>query len=173
MNDYWDYLEHWSLGKEAKEHKYYARIQTGTKNGQNVYRYFYKKADYDAYVHSGKKRLTGEHGTEKHPNGRIASYAMEEYTDKDGKLQTRKKYVTREVADQMRNAEYRREKAASETDKEKKTRMKAAQKRYNKKMSATRRKRAVQKGAQKVAKLLGRQLDFKKKSDKKQTKTRW
>ena len=45
-----------------------------------------------------------------------------------------------------------------ETDKEKKARMKAAKKRYNKKMSAARRKRAVQKGAQRVARLLERKL---------------
>lgn len=165
-NDWWGYLQHgWfrnsRKGSEKKDHKYYARIQTGIRNGQNVYRYFYSKEDYAAYIHSGKKRLTGERGSEKHPNGRIANYAMEEYTDKEGKLQTRKKYVTSDVADQLRDAEYRREKAANETDKEKKTRMKDAKKRYNKKMSATRRKRAVQKGAQKVAKLLGKQLDFK------------
>lgn len=36
--------------------------------------------------------------------------------------------------------------------------MKAAKKRYNKKMSAARRKRAVQKGAQRVALLLKRKL---------------
>ena len=41
---------------------------------------------------------------------------------------------------------------------EKKARMKAAKKRYNKKMSAARRKRAVQKGAQRVARLLERKL---------------
>lgn len=46
----------------------------------------------------------------------------------------------------------------AETSKEKKARMKAAKKRYNKKMSAARRKRAVQKGAQRVARLLGRKL---------------
>ena len=154
MNDYWDYLSHWALGKEAKEHKYYARISTGVKNGKNTYRYFYKKADWDAYVHSGKKRLTGEYGSEKHPNGRTANYAMEEYTDRDGRLQTRKKYVTREEADKLRDAQYRKERAARETDKEKKTRMKAAKKRYNKKMSATRRKRAVQKGREIVTRLL-------------------
>lgn len=50
------------------------------------------------------------------------------------------------------------QRAEAETDKEKKARMKAAKKRYNKKMSAARRKRAVQKGAQRVARLLERKL---------------
>lgn len=49
-----------------------------------------------------------------------------------------------------------KKRAEAETDKEKKARMKAAKKRYNKKMSAARRKRAVQKGAQRVARLLGK-----------------
>lgn len=46
MNDWWDYLEHGWFGKngqkgsEKKNHKYYARIPTGTKDGHNVYRYF-------------------------------------------------------------------------------------------------------------------------------------
>ena len=75
MNDYWDYLEHGWLGKngqkgsEKKNHKYYARVPTGTKDGHNVYRYFYSKEDYAAYIRSGKKKLTGEYGMEKHPNG--------------------------------------------------------------------------------------------------------
>lgn len=125
QNDWWGYLQHgWfgnsRKGSEKKEHKYYARIQTGSKNGQNVYRYFYSKENYAAYIHSGKKKLTGEYGREKHPNGRTANYAMEQYTDKDGKLQTQKKYVTRDVADKLRDAEYRREKAANETRKAKK-----------------------------------------------------
>ena len=51
-----------------------------------------------------------------------------------------------------------KKRAEAETDKEKKARMKAAKKRYNKKMSAARRKRAVQKGAQRVARLLERKL---------------
>ena len=158
-NDWWGYLQHGWLGKsrkgsEKKDHKYYARIQTGSRNGQNVYRYFYSKEDYAAYIHSGKKRLTGEHGSEKHPNGRIANYAMEEYTDKEGKLQTRKKYMTRDVTDQLRDAEYRREKAANETDKEKKTRMKAAKKRYNAKTRVSRMKHRLEKGRMTVERLL-------------------
>ena len=58
-----------------------------------------------------------------------------------------------------------------ETPKEKKKRMKQARKRYNKKMSTTRRKIAVQKGMQTVARLMGKQMDFKKKpSDKTEKK---
>ena len=158
-NDWWNYLAHgWfgnsRKGSEKKEHKYYARIQTGSKNGQNVYRYFYSKEDYAAYIHSGKKRLTGERGMEKHPNGRIANYAMEEYTDKDGKLQTRKKYVTSDVAGKLRDAEYRRAKAANETDKEKKKRMKAAKKRYDAKTRTSRMKHRLEKGRMTVERLL-------------------
>ncbi len=146
MNDYWNYLEHGLKGKERKSHKYYARVPTGTKDGHNVYRYFYSKEDYAAYIRSGKKKLTGEYGKEKHPNGRIAWTATEQYTDKDGKLQTRKKYVSAETSAKLRDDKYRKEKALNETPKEKKEQMKEAKKRYNKKMAATRRKRAVQKG---------------------------
>ena len=58
----------------------------------------------------------------------------------------------------LRDNMYRKKRAEAETNKEKKARMKAAKKRYNKKMSAARRKRAVQKGARRVAKMLGRKL---------------
>lgn len=122
MNDWWDYLEHGWFGKngqkgsEKKNHKYYARIPTGTK---------------------------------------------------DGKLQTRKKYVSAETASKLRDDKYRKEEALNETPKEKKERMKKAKKRYNKKMAATRRKRAVQKGFQTVSRLLGKQMDFKKKPNNK------
>lgn len=168
MNDWWDYLEHgWfgssRKGSEKKEHRYYMRVQTGTKNGQNVYRYFYSKEDYAAYVRSGKKKLTGEYGRETHPNGRTAWTATEQYTDKDGKLQTRKTYVSANTAAKLRDDKYRREKATDETPTEKKKRMKEVKKRYNKKMSATRRKRAVQKGFQTVSRLLGKQMAFKEK----------
>lgn len=160
MNDWWDYLEHgiWGNQKGSKKenHKYYMRVRTGAKNGQNVYRYFYSKADYEAYIRSGKKKLTGEYGSEKHPNGRTAWTATEQYTDKDGKLQTRKTYVSAETAAKLRDDKYRREKAANETPDEKKKRMKEAKKRYNKKTSATRRKRAVQKGLLTVKRLLKR-----------------
>lgn len=165
MNDYWNYLEHGLKGKERKSHKYYARVPTGTKDGHNVYRYFYSKEDYAAYIRSGKKKLTGEYGKEKHPNGRIAWTATEQYTDKDGKLQTRKKYVSAETSAKLRDDKYRKEKALNETPKEKKEQMKEAKKRYNKKMAATRRKRAVQKGFQTVSRLLGKQMDFKKKAE--------
>lgn len=119
MNDYWNYLEHGLKGKERKSHKYYARVPTGTKDGHNVYRYFYSKEDYAAYIRSGKKKLTGEYGKEKHPNGRIAWTATEQYTDKDGKLQTRKKYVSAETSAKLRDDKYRKEKALNETPKRK------------------------------------------------------
>lgn len=175
MNDWWDYLAHGrggnSLkGSEKENHKYYMRIQTGTKNGKNVYRYFYSKEDYQAYVQNGKKKLTGEYGAEKHPNGRTAWTATEQYTDKDGKLQTRKTYVNAETATKLRDDKYRKEKAMNETPEEKEKRMKEAKKRYNKKMSTTRRKRAVQKGMQTVSRLLGKQMDFKDKPKDKSEK---
>lgn len=84
--------------------------------------------------------------------------ATEEYEDKDGKLKLRKKYISGDEVTRLRDNMYRKKRAEAETDKEKKARMKAAKKRYNKKMSAARRKLAVQKGAQRVAKLLGRKL---------------
>ena len=163
MNDWWEYLAHGLAGSEKDGHRYYMRIRTGSRNGKNVYRYFYTKDEYAAYVHSGQKRLTGEYGSEKHPNGRTAHYAMEQYMDENGKFQTRKKYVTREEADKLRNNAYRKEKALNETPKEKEKRMKEAKKRYKKKTSAARRKRAVQKGLQTVSRLMGRQLDYHKK----------
>lgn len=110
-----------------------------------------------------RKKLTGEYGKEKHPNGRIALTATEQYTDKDGKLQTHKKYVSAETASKLRDDKYRKENALNETPKEKKERMKEAKKRYNKKMAATRRKRAVQKGLQTVARLLGHPTSLQKK----------
>lgn len=56
--------------------------------------------------------------------------------------------------------------------KEKKKRMKQAKKRYNKKMSATRSKIAVKKGMLTIARLMGKQMDFKKKpSDKTEKKS--
>lgn len=84
--------------------------------------------------------------------------ATEEYEDKDGKLKLRKKYISGDEVTRLRNNMYRKKRAEAETGKEKKARMKAAKKRFNKKMSAARRKRAVQKGAQRVARLLGRKL---------------
>lgn len=78
-------------------------------------------------------------------------------------MQTRKKYVSAETAAKLRDDKYRNEKALNETPKEKKERMKDAKKRYNKKMAATRRKRAVQKGLQTVARLLGHPTSLRKK----------
>lgn len=175
-NDWWDYIEHgWfgssRKGSEKKEHRYYMRVSAGTKNGKNVYRYFYSKADYEAYIRSGKKKLTGAYRLEHHPNGRTAHVATEQYVDTDGQTKLRKKYISAEEADKLRDDKYRRERALKETPDEKKKRMKQARKRYNKKMSATRRKIAVQKGMQTVTRLFGKQMDFKKKpSDKTEKK---
>ena len=170
--DYWKFMEHGLFGKGSarKNHKYYQRVEVGTdRNGNTEYYYFYSKEAYDNYRRSraisrgedpdrkptraqqkewdkqkalnGKARLTGAYRRERHPNGRGAWVATEEYEE------------TR-----LRNNMYRKKRAEAETGKEKKARMKAAKKRYNKKMSAARRKRAVQKGAQRVARLLGRKL---------------
>lgn len=174
-------------GSARKNHKYYQRIEVGTdRNGNTEYYYFYSKEAYDNYRRSraigrgedpekkqtraqqkewtkqkllnGKARLTGAYRRERHPNGRGALVATEEYEDKDGKLKLRKKYISGDDMTRLRDNMYRKKRAEAETSKEKKARMKAAKKRYNKKMSAARRKRAVQKGAQRVAKLLGRKL---------------
>lgn len=175
-NDWWDYIEHGWFGSSQKDsakgnHKYYMRVSAGTKNGKNIYRYFYSKADYEAYIRSGKKKLTGAYRLEHHPNGRTAHVATEQYDDMDGQTKLRKKYISAEEADKLLDDKYRRERALKETPKEKKKRMKQAKKRYNKKMSATRRKIAVQKGMQTVARFMGKQMDFKKKpSDKTEKK---
>lgn len=174
-------------GSARKNHKYYQRVEVGTdRNGNTEYYYFYSKEAYDNYRRSraisrgedtdrkptraqqkewdkqktlnGKARLTGAYRRERHPNGRGAWGATEEYEDTDGKLKLRRKYISGDEATRLRNNMYRKKRAEAETDKEKKARMKAAKKRYNKKMSAARRKRAVQKGAQRVARLLGRKL---------------
>ena len=54
-----DELYHWGIkkGEEAKKHKYFARIITGVNKGQNVYRYFYDKKEWDAYVANQRKNL--------------------------------------------------------------------------------------------------------------------
>lgn len=46
-----DEIYHWGIekGKESKNHKYFNRILLGSKNGQNLYRYFYDKASWFAY----------------------------------------------------------------------------------------------------------------------------
>lgn len=179
-------------GSARKNHKYYQRVEVGTdQNGNTEYYYFYSKEAYDNYRRSraisrgedtdrkptraqqkewdkqktlnGKARLTGAYRRERHPNGRGAWGATEEYEDTDGKLKLRRKYISGDEATRLRNNMYRKKRAEAETDKEKKARMKAAKKRYNKKMSAARRKRAVQKGAQRVARLLGRKLTLDRK----------
>lgn len=175
-NDWWDYIEHGWFGSSQEgsakgNHKYYMRVSAGTKNGKNVYRYFYSKADYEAYIRSGKKKLTGAYRLEHRPNGRTAHVATEQYVDTDGQTKLRKKYISAEEADKLRDNKYRRERTSKETPKEKKKHMKQAKKRYNKKMSATRRKIAVKKGMQAVARLMGKQMDFNKKpSDKTEKK---
>lgn len=112
MNDWWDYLEHgfWGnqKGRAKGNHKYYMRVSAGTKNGRNVYRYFYSKADYEAYIRSGKKKLTGAYRLEHHPNGRTAHVATEQYVDTDGQTKLRKKYISAEEADKLRDDKYRR-----------------------------------------------------------------
>ena len=174
-------------GSARKNHKYYQRVEVGTdRNGNTEYYYFYSKDAYDNYRRSraigrgedpkkkptraqqkewdkqktlnGKARLTGAYLRERHPNGRGAWVTTEEYEDKDGKLKLRKKYISGDEETRLRDNMYRKKQAEAETSKEKKARMKSAKKRYNKKMSSARRKRAVQKGAQRVAKLLGRKL---------------
>lgn len=179
-------------GSARKNHKYYQRVEVGTdRNGNTEYYYFYSKEAYDNYRRSraisrgedtdrkptraqqkewdkqktlnGKARLTGAYRRERHPNGRGAWGATEEYEDTDGKLKLRRKYISGDEATRLQNNMYRKKRAEAETDKEKKARMKAAKKRYNKKMSAARRKRAVQKGAQRVARLLGRKLTLDRK----------
>ena len=179
-------------GSARKNHKYYQRVEVGTdRNGNTEYYYFYSKEAYDNYRRSraisrgedtdrkptraqqkewdkqktlnGKARLTGAYRRERHPNGRGAWGATEEYEDTDGKLKLRRKYISGDEATRLRNNMYRKKRAEAETDKEKKARMKAAKKRYNKKMSAACRKRAVQKGAQRVARLLGRKLTLDRK----------
>jgi len=190
VNDYWDYLSHGLFGKEWKSHKYYMRVADGTnKNGRPKYLYFYSKAAYDAYRNTTKpkptraqqkewdktrqlagwKRLTGAYRLEHHPNGRTVHIATEQYVDRDGQTKLRKKYISAEEADRLRDAKYRKQRAENETADEKKTRMKDAKKRYKKKTSAARRKRAAQKGAQTVARLLGKQLTFRKNSGDKNT----
>lgn len=53
-----DEIYHWGIekGKERKNHKYFNRILTGTKNGQNIYRYFYDKKEWDAYNANKQQR---------------------------------------------------------------------------------------------------------------------
>lgn len=53
-----DEIYHWGIekGSESKNHKYFNRILTGVKNGQNIYRYFYDKAEWDAYKNNQKQQ---------------------------------------------------------------------------------------------------------------------
>lgn len=52
QNDWWDYLEHGQKGSERDNHQYYARELVGTRNGRNVYRYFYSAQEYASYRRS-------------------------------------------------------------------------------------------------------------------------
>ena len=184
-NDYWDHLRHGVFGKEQEGHKYYMRVPDGTdKNGRTKYRYFYSKTEYEAYRSAtqpkptrtqqkewektrqlaGRKRLTGAYRQEKHAvSGRTAWVATEEYIDRDGQTKLRKKYISAEEAGRLRDAKYRKQRAENETADQKKARMKDAKKRYKKKTSEARRKRAIQKGAQTVARFFGKTLTFQKK----------
>jgi hypothetical protein len=69
---------------------------------------------------NGKARLTGAYRRERHPNGRGAWVATEEYEDKDGKLKLRKKYISGDEVTRLRNNMYRKKRAEAETGKEKK-----------------------------------------------------
>lgn len=53
-----DEIYHWGIkkGEEAKKHKYFTRIITGVKDGKNVYRYFYDKKEWDAYVSNQRQQ---------------------------------------------------------------------------------------------------------------------
>lgn len=104
-----------------------------------------EKADHDARIRTGKKRLTGLHGTRVMDNGRRIYYAEEQYVDIDGKTKLRDKLVDRDEYDKMRATDRARANRLGMTDKEVKTRSKAAKKRYKKKTRLKRAKRTVQK----------------------------
>lgn len=104
-----------------------------------------EKADRDARIRTGKKRLTGRHGTRMMDNGRQIYYAEEQYVDIDGVTKLRDKLIDRDAYDKMRTTDRARTKRMEMTDKEVKARSKAAKKRYRKKTRLNRAKRAVQK----------------------------
>lgn len=56
-NDWWDYLAH-AKSEEREGHKYIARVQTGTKNGKNVFRYFYTNDEYKAWMKDAKAAIS-------------------------------------------------------------------------------------------------------------------
>ena len=191
--DYWKYLEHSQQGAQKADHKYYARVLTGTSGGQTQYRYFYSKDEYAAYLKSksgrktyaetrnvntvrsgtmkqepaatgwqdkkraeadkaarirtGKKRLTGKHGTRMMDNGRTIYYAEQQYVDIDGKTKLRDKLIDRDEYDKMRTTDRARNKRLDTTNKEVKERSTAARKRYKKKTRLGRMKRSAQKAA--------------------------
>lgn len=55
--DYWEYIAHSQQGAERKDHRYYARVQTGTNNGRAVYRYFYTADEYSAYRNAANRNV--------------------------------------------------------------------------------------------------------------------
>lgn len=104
-----------------------------------------EKADHDARIRTGKKHLTGRHGTRMMDNGRQIYYAEQQYVDIDGKTKLRDKLIDRDEYDKMRKTDRARTKRLGMTDKEVKARSKAAKKRYKKRTRLNRAKRAVQK----------------------------
>lgn len=130
-----------------------------------------EREDRAARIRTGKKRLTGKHGSRIMDNGRTIYYAEQQYVDIDGKTKLRDKLIDRDEYEKMRSTDRARNKRLDMTDKEVKARSKAARKRYKKKTRLGRMKRSVQKatlnmtrparkalasGAAYVSKLLGR-----------------
>ncbi len=105
------------------------------------------EADKAARIRTGKKRLTGKHGTRMMDNGRTIYYAEQQYVDIDGKTKLRDKLIDRDEYDKMRTTDRARNKRLDMTDKEVKERSKAARKRYKKKTRLGRMKRSAQKAA--------------------------
>lgn len=105
------------------------------------------EADRAARIRTGKKRLTGKHGTRVMDNGRTIYYAEQQYVDIDGKTKLRDKLIDREEYDKMRATDRARNKRLDMTDKEVKERSKAARKRYHKNTRVNRMKRSAQKAA--------------------------
>lgn len=115
----------------------------------------------DAYAKRAKnKTLTGNVRTRTHQNGR--SVYEREYKQKeiDGTYTTKWEVTDYDNYMQAKMLSYRRKKATSETAEEKKKRMKAAKKRYNKETRKTRAKRAVQKAIQNLARKVGGNVNF-------------
>ncbi len=106
-----------------------------------------EREDRAARIRTGKKRLTGKHGSRIMDNGRTIYYAEQQYVDIDGKTKLRDKLIDRDEYDKMRATDRVRNKRLGMTDKEVKARSKAARKRYRKNTRLNRAKRTVQKAA--------------------------